>query len=249
MSDNKSFPREAFDSLAQIEPHNWWFVSRNKVIAWTIARYTLQKGKYLEIGCGTGFVLGMLANKFPSFKLTGTELYPEGMRLAKKRIPTAEFFQLDAKLLNQKADFDVIGAFDVLEHIDEDSLVLRNIYKALKYDGTVIFSVPQHKWLWSVADEYANHVRRYTRKELNEKVLAAGFKIEFCSSFVSLLLPLMFISRVFQPKLKNYDPLKEFKIPYWVNAILEKLMSIELFLIKKGFKFPAGGSLILVATK
>ena len=81
---------------------------------------------------------------------------------------------MDARNIPFESEFDVIGAFDVLEHINEDTEVLAQIYTALKAEGLMLISVPQHPWLWSSLDEYACHVRRYTALDIQQKIEAAG---------------------------------------------------------------------------
>ena len=110
-------------------------------------------------------------------------------------------------------------------------------------------TVPQHKWLWSYADEYALHKRRYTKSDMECKAGKAGFKVEFLTSFVSLLLPLMLISRRRKMTKQSFDPIAEFKIGKSQNNLLEKIMDMERFFIKKGVPLPLGGSLLLVAKK
>ena len=87
------------------------------------------------------------------------------------------------------AEFDAIGAFDVLEHIVDDEMVLRETNKALKSGGGLLLTVPQHQFLWSAADESARHVRRYSSRDLREKVERAGFKVIRMTSFVSFCYP------------------------------------------------------------
>src|SRR5205823_1532466 len=90
---------------------------------------------------------------------------------------------------------DAIGAFDVLEHVYEDEAVLRQLYQALKPRGGLLLSVPQHPWLWSPVDDYSHHRRRYIASALAEEVERAGFRILRQTSFVSLLLPVVALSR------------------------------------------------------
>jgi SAM-dependent methyltransferase len=144
--------------------------------------------------------------------------------------------------------YDCIGSFDVIEHIESDELVLSNFHKALRSGGLLALTVPQHTWLWSAADAYAHHVRRYKRSDLLRKVRSAGFRIEYSTSFVSLLLPVMALQRVSSRK-KQYDPDSEFKISPLLNFLLYQVMQIELVLLRLGLRFPAGGSLLLLARK
>ena len=150
--------------------------------------------------------------------------------------------------MDEEDFYDVIGAFDVIEHINEDELVLSNMYRALKQGGALLVTVPQHRWLWSAVDEYSGHVRRYTRSELVRKVTRSGLTVEYMTSFVSLLVPFMWISRLRSNNV-NYDPMDEFQIPNWLNRFFKMIMTFELGLLKIGMKLPFGGSLLLQARK
>ena len=156
---------------------------------------------------------------------------------------------MDAKNIPYVETFDVIGAFDVIEHIDDDMRVLDQMRLALRPGGGIIITVPQHAWLWSSQDEAAHHVRRYSRDELVRKVSNAGFRVVWSSSFVSLLLPAMLASRLRKPASSTqvWDLFSEFKLSRALNCTLMKIMQIELFMIRIGLRFPLGGSRILVA--
>jgi hypothetical protein len=103
-------------------------------------------------------------------------------------------------------------------------------------------------WLWSAVDEHACHVRRYSKKELIKKVENAGFTIITTRSFISFLLPFMWISRKLPRKSASISK-GEFQIPRWLNIFFDMVMQIEIILIKIGLRFPSGGSLLLVAKK
>jgi len=157
---------------------------------------------------------------------------------------------MDARQIPFVDEFDVIGAFDVLEHIEEDELVLREIHKALKPGGGMMLTVPQHQFLWSPTDELACHVRRYEALDLKQKLKSAGFSLKRVTSFVSLLFPLMVASRLRQKKSKEpVDELAELKISGLANTALEKVLDFERWLIRLGLNFPVGGSLLAVAKK
>jgi hypothetical protein len=138
----------------------------------------------------------------------------------------------------------------VLEHIEEDDVVLAQMYQAVRPSGGILLTVPQHDFLWSPVDEHACHVRRYAAKELVKKVQAAGFEVERTTSFVSVLLPLMMVSRAMHTvKKENHDPLSELKLGRYANAVLEKILQVESVGIRAGLSFPVGGSLLLIARK
>jgi SAM-dependent methyltransferase len=157
---------------------------------------------------------------------------------------------MDARRIPFENEFDVIGAFDVLEHIKEDEEVLHQIYQAVRPGGGLILTVPQHPFLWSRQDDYACHVRRYSARELKDKVKRTGFAMVKMTSFVSLLLPIMILARVQKrnPALE-YDPLSELKINPVLNTLFEKILDVERWMIFSGLSFPAGGSLLVIAHK
>jgi SAM-dependent methyltransferase len=204
---------------------------------------------FLEIGCGTGFVLNGVRTAFPGVDAAGSELFVEALGYASERLPGVHFMQMDARHIPFRQALDVVGAFDVIEHIEDDEGVLREVHLALRPGGTLLLTVPQHPWLWSDQDDYAHHVRRYTRDELQGKLRAAGFKVAWQTSFVSLLLPMMLLSRLGGRGARNPDPFREFRIPRWLDAALYLVMRVEIGLIKLGVRMPVGGSLMMVAKK
>jgi SAM-dependent methyltransferase len=244
------FASTHFDELAPLEAMNFWFRSRNQLIIWALGNYFPDIDNFLEIGCGTGYVLSGLEHAFPDLDISGSEIFTNGLGYTKGRVNRCDLFQMDARNIPFESEFDVIGAFDVLEHIDEDERVLSEMYRVARPGGGIIVTVPQHDFLWSQRDEYACHVRRYSAGELEKKVQQAGFSVTRVTSFVSLLLPLMMLSRLRRRVPDEvYDPLAELEIGRFANWMLGKILAVERALIRTGISFPAGGSLLLVARK
>lgn len=247
---NSGFKPEYFAELADLEAGNFWFKSRNALIVWALGKYAPRFRSFLEIGCGTGYVLSGIASNFPEARLRGAELFTAGLSFASARQPAIDFMQMDARNIPFVDEFDAIGAFDVLEHIEEDEQVLMQIHEALRVDGIMLLTVPQHAWLWSATDEYACHVRRYSARELHAKVERAGFEILRSTSFVSGLLPVMLASRLARKKeADKADVMAEFRISPWLNRSLEAVMEAEIAMVRKGVNFPLGGSRLMVARK
>lgn len=248
--EGAGFDSTYFPVLAQNEEASFWFRARNKLILWALGRYCEGFKSYMEIGCGTGYVLSGVARQFPNSIHYASEVFVAGLDFAKKRVPSAALIQMDARRIPYADAFDVIGAFDVVEHIKEDELVLAQVHKALKPGGHLLLTVPQHMWLWSPSDDYACHERRYSAQELHKKLHAAGFKLVRSTSFVSLLLPPMLASRLRSKKPQaEFDPTNEFRLPTWLNNLFYQLMSIEISLVQLGLNFPLGGSRLIVAQK
>lgn len=251
-SENSGFREDYFRELAALEAGNFWFRARNKLIIWSMQTYRPDCERFLEVGCGTGFVLSGIRTAFPSAELSGSEIFSAGLAFAAERVPSATFYQMDARAIPFRDHFDAIGAFDVLEHIDDDTKVIAEVARALRPGGTFLLSVPQHPSLWSAQDDHAFHVRRYTAAGLRRKVEAAGFDVVRMTSFVSLLLPMMFASRMSRRAVSaeaEVDAMGDLRQPPAVNLALEAVMTMERALIRRGWSFPAGGSLLLVARK
>jgi SAM-dependent methyltransferase len=241
------FDPEAFAILAALEHDSFWFRGRNRLIAWALRHHFPSAASFLEVGCGTGYVLEGLREAAPRMTLAGAELFTEALTFARMRVPDVELYQLDARRLPFAEEWDVIGVFDVLEHIDDDEAVLASIHAALRPGGGVVATVPQHPRLWSAADAYAHHVRRYTRQELCGKLERAGFEIVRTTSFVTVLLPAMAAARRVDRNASAgvYDPVREHRIGR-LNPLLEATLDLELALIRRGWSLPAGGSLLAV---
>lgn len=247
---NQGYDPAYFADLYSLEAHNYWFRARNALLTWTLRKYFRAARMFLEIGCGTGFVLAGVARAMPQLTVHASEVSSSGLPFAAQRAPHAELFQMDARAIPFVEHFDVVGLFDVLEHIEEDAAVLAQAHRAIRRGGGLVITVPQHPFLWSQYDEHAHHVRRYAARELRAKVLRAGFRVVMMTSFVSLLLPLMMLTRRLQMKpVADYDVLADLRVGRFSNFVLETILAIERALIRIGIRFPAGGSLLLVARR
>jgi SAM-dependent methyltransferase len=243
------FDPVAFDGLARIESAHFWFVTRNELIVSLANWYFPNARRYLEIGCGNGAVLRALAASRSWDRVVGSDLHPSGLAHARRRLPQGvEFAQLDARAIPAAAAFDLVGAYDVVEHIAQDEAVLGAIRAALVTGGGTIIAVPQHPTLWSRADEIGHHQRRYRIGELEDKLQRNGFAVVFSSSFTSVLLPLMVLSRLKARLLPaDTDVWRELQIKPALNRVLTALLRAEIRLTLAGLRWPLGGSRVVVA--
>jgi SAM-dependent methyltransferase len=226
-------PPEAFTSrqaqnVAAVDPAHFWFAARNQLIGWMLVRHAPGAQTFFEAGCGTGTVLCGLAGLVPRLQLT--------------------LVYADTRQLPYEEEFDAVGAFDVLEHIADHDAALRGLVRTVRPGGLVLLTVPQHRWLWSPIDVYSRHQRRYTRSELVALVNASGLEVIGVTSFVSLLLPFMLLSRLAQ-RGGEVVPGREFEMSGWLNRLAMGVMRLELALIRAGLSLPAGGSLMLAARR
>lgn len=254
------YPDDGFDVTDKMEEDSFWVRSRNRLLTRII--FGLSAGfrnpRFLEIGCGTGeFIRELVAD--PNLAITGSEIYLKGLLYAKRKLPTVNFIQYDAAHGVLPQTFDMIAAFDVIEHIEDDVAAISNISRMLVPGGYFIVTVPQHMFLWSKLDEIVMHKRRYARRELLEKLYAQDFEVKKVTSFLFTLFPLMMIARLRDrptgksshadghPADKDLESRTSF--PKAINWIFDKFMRIDEALIRSGVSLPVGGSLLVVAKK
>jgi SAM-dependent methyltransferase len=247
---------EFFDQLARIEDRHFWFCARNDLI-FGLARRISSSLKpcnlVLEIGCGTGNVLRALEAACPNCSLVGLELWFEGLKHARSR-SGASLVQADIRNSPFGKQFDMVGMFDVLEHISEDEETLRLVHNSLRPGGKLLLTVPAHQSLWSYFDEAAHHCRRYSADGIRKKLEDAGFEVEFLTQFMACIFPIVWSYRKLGGLHSNTNSAnklanKEFRLVPVVNRILAVLLRLEAKWICRGHSLPVGTSIVVVARK
>ena len=236
-------------ALAEADARHFWFVARQRLVVWALQRYFPEARTFCDFGCGGGGVLKAVHERCPGLRLTAADALTEGLTRARQRVPAAEFVQLDLRRVPFDGEFDVAGIFDVLEHLDDDVAVLEMLRSAVVAGGGLLITVPQHRWLWSAVDEFSHHRRRYQRRELVDKVMRAGFTIEYVTSFMTLLLPALTIARVRKRDSATIDSAAELRIGSGANRVLAAICAIEHRAIRLGWSLPIGGSLLVIARR
>lgn len=255
-SDYSDYPDAGFDVTDDNVSKSFWVRSRNRLFRWLVFRESDRLGpvRLLDVGCGTGDFVSYLLDK-SELSVTGSEIYLKGLRYAKRRLPDVEFIQYDVTEGTLDRTFEIITAFDVLEHIHLDVAAIENVNQMLRPGGVFILSVPQHEFLWSRLDEIVMHKRRYSRADMLEKLRQAGFVPERATSYVFALFPLMYLSRLLDrakgsKSTNEADELSHrVKFSPLVNWLFDKVMYLDEALIKLGLSLPFGGTLVVVARK
>jgi 2-polyprenyl-3-methyl-5-hydroxy-6-metoxy-1,4-benzoquinol methylase len=249
------YPDGGFDLTEKSSETSFWVRSRNRLFKSIVKRFLAKdrKTKLLEIGCGNGGFIKKIAED-KNIEVTGSEIYVKGLSYARKSLPDVNFIQFDVSQGILGESYDMILAFDVLEHIEKDIDAMSNIKNMLSAGGKLIVSVPQHMFLWSSLDEIVKHKRRYSRSEMLDKLRASGLEISYCTSFVFALFPLMVVSRIFDRRRTNSqsdEAAFEKKVSFsgTLNWIFDKVMQIDEFLIRAGASLPFGGTLVVVAKR
>ena len=238
--------RIVYEKMAELDQRHWWYRARRQVVAALIRRKARPPvgGRLLEIGCGTGHNLAMLGE----FGEVDALEVDEGARaMAERRLGRPVMFAPLPELNGVAArHYDLIGAFDVVEHIDDDRAALVSIATRLKRGGRLVVTVPAHQWMWSAHDEVNHHKRRYSKRALRELLDASPLSLEAIGYFNSLLFPLAVAQRLASRVSKSNDPGLSLP-PAPLNYLFERAFASERRLIGR-VPLPPGLSLFAVAS-
>jgi SAM-dependent methyltransferase len=141
--------------------------------------------------------------------------------------------------------YDLIGAFDVIEHIDDDSAALASIASRLKPGGKFVMAVPAHQWMWSAHDVVNHHKRRYSKAGLKRLIEGSPMRLIKVGYFNSLLFPLAVAERA-GSKLRGNENANVKLPPAPLNSTFEKVFAAERYLVGR-LPLPPGLSLFAVA--
>jgi SAM-dependent methyltransferase len=237
--------RAVYQQMAELDELHWWYRARREILAELIRR-TVQPpagAQILEIGCGTGHNLAMLAQ---FGHVDALELDEEARGIAEKRLGRTVMSAPLPKLAGvPDRHYDLIGAFDVIEHIDDDRAALASIAARLKPGGKFVMTVPAHQWMWSAHDTVNHHKRRYSKRSLRQLIEGSPLKLERIGYFNSLLFPVAVAERL-SSKLRGKDSADLTLPPRLLNSALERTFAAERHLVGR-LPFPPGLSLFAVA--
>ena len=218
---------------------SWWYRGRISIVRAVLRRARIGRlGTALDIGAGYGGMLSFLKNYADSVDAyePDSEAMIELSRRGYRRVYTDV-----AQALAEK--HNIIGLFDVLEHIENDEDMLIRLHDTLVEDGALILTVPAYRWLWSIHDERNQHFRRYSARELRRKLVESGFEIRFVSYWNTVLSPVAVLARL--GGIAGESGLSSGNL---INAILLQFIRLEALIIRIA-SLPFGLSLVAVAVR
>lgn len=228
--------KEAFQTLKDIEG-TWWHVGRLAAVraAVTHTKRAQADKQVLDVGAGYG---GM----FPYLSSFGTVDAVERDDEAREECARLGY----RKTLSDISDvanesYDVISAFDVIEHIENDATFVAALSARLKKGGVLLATVPAFQFLWSKHDVLHEHYRRYNLSNIKTLLEANGFEVSYVRYWnVALFIPALIM------RLMNRTGESALGLPRWIDKALQILLRLESQ-ISRVIPFPFGTGIVIVA--
>lgn len=227
MQSRQNYQQSILESLAQVDKYNKWIVSK-------FERYLVKN--ILELGSGLGNITLKIKDK--GFNILPSDIDQSFLKSLRKIDKRAIYLDvLNIKISKKK--FDTIIAINVLEHLDDDIQSLKNIYNLLTPQGILILLIPAHQFLFGSYDRMVGHFRRYSKKDLSQKLLKTGFRIKKINYHNKLSALGWFINA----RLLNRKSFPKYQL-YLINLLVPLID-----LIDKIIPFDFGLSIICIARK
>ncbi len=245
--------KEFYAEYFKIEDKHWWFIGRREIFLRLLRRYLPprrdgQPRQILDVGCGTGTMLQHLTH---FGQAQGIDTDAEAVAFCRERGITQVRQVDDPPLPFPDNAFDLITALDVIEHIDDDAGMLRELYRITRPGGRFLFSVPAYPFLWGPQDEISHHKRRYVAAQIRARVTGAGYRIQRLSYCNTFQFPAIAGVRVLRPYRPGSADLKsDFMMtrPGPANTLLGKVFALEAPLVER-MNLPFGVSIVGLAYK
>jgi len=240
------------------EDRHWWFASRTRAILAVLDRYigTHPGHMILDVGAGAGNMMHHLA---AYGQVVGVDNNSRPIAIAHQRGYDVRLGDAQA-LPFEDGQFDLVVLLDTVEHCPDDLAVLRECWRVTRPGGHLLVTTPAFMWLWSHNDVLNRHQRRYTARELSERIEQAGYRTRFTSynNFLvfPLAAPLILMRRWLgqRPDLASphfdadaYQVEMEPTAP-WLNRLLSAVGQVEAALLRKT-ALPIGTSILALAQR
>jgi SAM-dependent methyltransferase len=247
-----AYPESGYATCFSIEDASFWFRHRNRCILAAVRKYA-PSGFILDVGGGNGYVARALIDA--GFDTVLLEPGPEGAQNAKRgrAVPDVICASLEDAAIHDGV-VPAVGMFDVLEHIDDDRAVAAQLHRIVRPGGYWYLTVPAFNWLWSGADNDAQHYRRYTHATM-AAALEGHFRIVYLTALFERLVPAFFLSRALPYAIglrgRSDALLKAEHQPGGATgtALLERFLAHETRCIARGRSLRIGSTLLVVAQR
>ncbi|MEO3470533.1 class I SAM-dependent methyltransferase [Roseomonas sp. CAU 1739] len=236
-----------YDLMDAAEERMWWYRALHARVIDALARRPGPPGRLLDAGCGTGGLLSRLRGL--GRPLAGLDFNPAAAARAAAKSGALTTAGDANRLPFADGAVAALTSCDVLCHRAVDpAAALAEFHRVLAPGGTLVLNLPAYQWLRSAHDVRVYNDRRFTARQGRALLEAAGFAAIEARYWNALLLPLMILQR----KVLRSDEAASSDVapfPPWLDATLHAATAFERGLARFGLRYPAGGSILLVATR
>jgi SAM-dependent methyltransferase len=218
------FPAVGHGILRRLRDGHFWFEHRKRCILAAVNGCLVNSpgGRVLEFGCGDGDVLAALARRYESFG------FDRGLEdLAAARSNSLSVVAGEGAAPPFSRSFDLVGLFDVVEHVPNDAGLLRIASSLARPGGWILLTVPADPALWTTLDDYAGHERRYTRAMLEDLCEKASLELVSVAPMFRVLWPLARARAALRGTHPVEDPESEYRVGALWNRILSAALAAE----------------------
>lgn len=246
--------QDYYQDYYYLERKNWWFLARKEILRDQVEKIFNGK-KHLKV-LNVGSALGASTIMLQEFgTVTSVEYNKECCDFVKQELGMDVINGSITELPFEDNQFDLVCAFDVVEHVQEDALAIKELHRVCMCGGYTFTTVPTFRFMWSEHDDINEHIRRYTMKEFLNLFDPKVAAIHFTSYFNFWLFFPVAAFRVFSTFLRKGKKNKKAKSDMgkihggFVAAALKNIFKSETHLLKRGVKFPIGVSLMVISKK
>jgi len=238
------------DLTRQAEANHFWYNGFRSYLlpVFAYAAAGRSRVRALDVGCGTGYNLGLLARHG---SVVGLDLNERGLMLARE-IGRPLVRARTERLPFDDATFDLVTSFDMMQCIPTDREAVREMARVAKPGGVVVISMAALEILHGDHSEVWQEYRRYTRASARALAEQAGLRVERVTFMFAVLFPVLLVSRGVQRLTRRYREVRDDTDitipPAPINALLSGLLRVEAALSRR-VGMPVGSSLLVVARK
>jgi SAM-dependent methyltransferase len=238
--------------LAEVEDRMWYFRSLHRHVDREFTRPAAAlpgAADILDAGCGTGGLILSMRARHPAWRFSGIDFMPLACELARKRCgPAVDIREASITALPfADGSFDAVVSADVICQVENPAVAVAEFFRVLRPGGTVLINVPAYMWMWSYHDDSCQTKHRYTRREVDALLSAAGFGHRRLTHWNALPFPALFAKRKLFRSARDTSDVKLYPAP--VEAVFNGAMAIEHAWLGMGGHWAWGTSVQAVARK
>jgi SAM-dependent methyltransferase len=239
---------DEYRKLAAVEDRMWYFRALHAQLEQVLVS-ALGRGpaRILDVGCGTGGLIRRLAPRQAAWRWTGLDVSPVACALARTRTEAEVVEGAAEHLPFADGTWDAVVAADVLYHLDDDVAALREMARVLRPGGLLVANEPALAWLWSYHDEAVQGRRRYSRRQLQERVGEAGLVVDRATYRNAVAFPFVVVRRKLLPPPRGGSDVRLGPAP--LEAALRLATAVERLWLGRVGHLPVGSSVLIGARK